>query len=95
MRTWLILLGGLLLWTGHFFLLYGIGEFVGETAGPRILVILLTLAFLAAAGLLAARLWRTRPTEAHDRWRRAAGLGMLLLSAIAIVWQGFPALFVP
>jgi|GEM_PF-6474181 len=49
MRTWLILLAGLLLWTAHFFLLYGIGEFVGETTGPRILVILPNLAPAAAS----------------------------------------------
>ena len=33
MRTWAILLGGLLVWAGHFFALYGIGEFAGSSAG--------------------------------------------------------------
>jgi len=58
MRTWLILLGGLILWTAHFFLLYGIGEFIGETTAPRISVMVITLACLAGIAVLAVLLKR-------------------------------------
>lgn len=95
MRTWLILLGGFLIWTFHFFALYGIGEFVGETIGPRVAVIALTLASLLGVGGLMILLRRMTPRDDLERWRYRAASGLMLISFIAIVWQGFPALFVP
>ncbi|MBU0555797.1 MAG: hypothetical protein KKD64_03680 [Alphaproteobacteria bacterium] len=95
MKTWLILLCGLVLWAVHFFVAYFIGEFIGETQGPRIAVLGLTLLCLAGVAALGVLLRSMRPEDDHDRWRRSAALGTLAISFVAIFWQGFPALFVP
>ncbi|BAK65578.1 hypothetical protein SLG_09030 [Sphingobium sp. SYK-6] len=92
MRGWLILLSGLVLWAGHFFLLYGIGEFWGEGIAPRIAVAILTLAALGIAAAIFLRLWRAAPVDGHERWRRQSTLGGLLLGGVAILWQALPAL---
>jgi hypothetical protein len=92
MRSWLILLGGLLLWAVHFFLLYGIGEFAGASAASRGPVLLLSGLALGAVGLLARRLLPLDRSDDFARWRAAVALGGLALSALAIAWQALPAL---
>ena len=93
MRSWLILLGGLLLWALHFFLLYAIGEFGGSGATARIAVGLLTLLLLAADLVLLVSILRRRRTG-FSGWRDQVGALGALLAAVAIVWQGLPALLV-
>lgn len=93
MRSWLILLAGLLLWAAHFFLLYGIGEFGGDGSGPRIAVLAVTLACLLAGAAMLLPLVRAPSADAYERWRNASALLGVVLSMIAIVWQGLPALF--
>ena len=92
MRTWAILLGGLLVWAGHFFALYGIGEFIGESAASRGAVLLLTASGLAVDAVLAWRLLPFSRAGEFMRWRARVALGGLALSALAIVWQALPAL---
>jgi hypothetical protein len=92
MRSCLILLGGLLLWTVHFFSLYGIGEFAGASAASRGAVLLLSALALGAIGLLARQLLPLARSEDFARWRAGVALGGLALSALAIVWQALPAL---
>lgn len=92
MGSWAILLGGLLVWAGHFFALYGIGEFAGESAASRGAVLLLTAAALAVEAVLAGRLRRARRAGEFSDWRSRVALGGILLSALAIVWQALPAL---
>ena len=53
MRTWLLLLGGLIVWAVHFFGLYAAGEIGGETTAARLAVLALTLLCLAANGAIA------------------------------------------
>lgn len=88
MRSWLILLGGLIVWTVHFFGLYAIAEIA-----PRPwLVAVLTLACLAADVWL---LRYVRPTADNDPfliWRRSVAVGGVLLSLLAVSWQALPAL---
>lgn len=92
MRSWLILLGGLLLWAVHFFLLYGIGEFAGASAASRGAVLLLSGLALGAVGLLARQLLPLDRSDDFTRWRAAVAVGGLALSALAIAWQALPAL---
>lgn len=93
MRSWLILLGGLLLWAIHFFALYAIGEFAADGMASRLAVGLLTMVLLTADILLI--LWiRHRRRSGFSRWRDQVGMLGALLAAVAIVWQGLPALLV-
>lgn len=93
MRSWLVLLGGLLLWAIHFFALYAIGEFAADGMVARMAVGLLTLILFFANLLLL--LWiRGRRRSGFSRWRDQVGMLGALLAAVAIVWQGLPALLV-
>ena len=94
MKSWLILLAGLLIWAAHFFLLYGIGEFAGDGRGARIAV---GLATIGALGLVAAIGWRIGRMDAaagFASWRRGVAFFGLILGAIAILWQSLPAIIV-
>ncbi|QCB55689.1 hypothetical protein E5675_15425 [Sphingopyxis sp. PAMC25046] len=93
MRSWFIILGGLLLWFAHFMLLYAIGEFVGAGAAARLLVVAATLIALALAAGLGWRLIRKSSSDPFDAWRDRLGLGALGLGTIGIVWQALPVLF--
>lgn len=88
MRTWLLLLGGLIVWTVHLFGIYAAGEIWGHAPAARIAVTALTIAGLAAnAGLIliAAR----RPADAgFTGWVRSVALMGAGLSIVAICWQG-------
>jgi hypothetical protein len=91
MRSWIVMLWGLLIWAAHFFALYGIAEFAGPSAGSRAAVVLLTA---SALGLVALGAYRLRPYPTSGDfagWSVRLGRGALLLSALAIVWQAFPA----
>ena len=92
MRSWLLLLAGLIVWTGHFFAVYAIGEFGGEAPGWRITVGVLTLLGLAAEGGLFVLLRGIAPGDGFERWRKSIALGGVGISAIAVLWQGLPAL---
>lgn len=93
MRDWLLLLGGLLLWVLHFFLLYGMGEFGRADATARIFVLVVTFLCLLGNALLALTLLRRPSSEAYAQWRTRSALTLILLSCIAIAWQALPALF--
>lgn len=88
MRAWAFMLGGMIVWTVHFFALYIAGSVFPGSATARILTGLITLACLAAAALLFVRALRCPPGLA--RTLAAAGTA---LAAVAVVWQGLPALF--
>lgn len=83
MKSWFILLGGLGVWTVHFFGLYAIGEI-----RPRIAWIIgLTLVCLAANIWLLLYIFRMRADEHFSKWRRSVALGGAGLSLVAVVWQ--------
>lgn len=92
MRSWAILLGGLLVWAAHFFALYGIGEFAGASAGSRAYVLVLSALALFADGFLARRLLLIARADDFARWRTGVALGGIAVSALAVVWQALPAL---
>lgn len=92
MRTWTLLLSGLLVWAVHFFILYGIGEFAGSDPASRIAVAAMTAICLAACALLAWAIARAPQQDGFGQWRARLALAGLGLGAIAVIWQGFPAL---
>ena len=94
MRAWLFLLGGLIVWTIHFFGIYAVASILLDTLLSRALVLLLTMLCLGAdAASLIRALPRSRGGDAEpDRWNmKLAALGAAL-SAVAVLWQGLPAL---
>lgn len=94
MRGWRFLLGGLIVWAVHFFACYIIASIFLTTPLARGLALLVTLGCLVAVALLFAYVRRSGARAATDAWMRAVALWGIGLSAIAIVWQGLPALLV-
>jgi hypothetical protein len=97
MRTWRFLLGGLVVWTVHFFGAYAIASIFPE----RVLVARL-LAGALTLGCLAALVWLTRRSiaairrESDELFGWAALLATLLnaIALVAVLWQAFPILLV-
>ncbi len=92
MRDWIFLLGGLLVWTVHFFGLYGIAEIFGATPGGRLAVFGLTGLCLIADAILWVLAGRLRVADSFTRWLRSVARLGAALSLIAVVWQALPAL---
>jgi hypothetical protein len=94
MRTWGLMLGGLLVWTADFFLLYGIASIFLTTPIARILAIIVTVGAVAANLWLMSLSWKRYSSPASDLERWAAWIGLLgaAVSAVAVVWQGLPAI---
>ncbi len=92
MRSWAFLLGGLLVWTLHFFGLYGFASIFPESAVARVLSGLLTLTCLAALLWLIRRSWTSYRTAGGEVWGWTALLATLInaISTVAVFWQGFP-----
>lgn len=88
MRTWLLLLGGLIVWTVHLFGIYAAGEIWGHAPAARIAVIMLTVAGLAANAGLIAILWHRPSGDGLAGWVRSVALMGAGLSVVAICWQG-------
>lgn len=88
MKTWTVLLGGLLVWTVHFFGLYAIAE-IAPSVG---LVLALTLACLVTDLWLLLHLRAMSSRDGFDAWRRSVALGGVALSLLAVGWQALPAL---
>lgn len=95
MRAWLVLLGGLLTWTAHFFALYAIASIFPGTDTARWLALAATAVAAAANGVI---LWRASAkvkrasAESFELWKWRSGFAGALLSMIAVLWQGLPAL---
>lgn len=90
MREWRFLLGGLIIWTVHFFALYIVASVFLTTPLARLLTVLITLACLAGEAVLFARARKSAQTR--EPWLRTVALSSIGLSAVAITWQGLPAL---
>lgn len=89
MRTWLVLLGGMIVWAVHFFGLYALASVLGSGVTARIGTALLTVACLAAdVALLRACL---RPADGQGGLPATLGASGAALSIVAILWQGLPA----
>jgi hypothetical protein len=93
MKSWLIMMGGLMLWAVHFFLLYLLAEFGGGASGVR-MASLCTLAILGAAVWLFVAVVRDIPQDPFARWRRRAGLLALAFGGFGIVLQYLPVVLI-
>lgn len=89
MRSWLLMLGGLLVWAAHFFVAYGVASIFPGQDMARWLTIAATALALVVDGWIVRRALARR-----DKDDFAARVGMLaaLLSAVAILWQALPAI---
>ena len=95
MRSWTLLLGGLIVWGLHFFLVYGIASVFPGTMRARVLTIAVTLLCLGGAGLLlrsAVRRRRDADRDGLSGWMLGISAGGAALAVVAIVFQGLPAL---
>ncbi len=95
MRAWAFILGGLLVWTVHFFGLYILASVFPDMLIARVLAGLLTLVCLAFDGYLlwqAARILKSDGVEEVRRWKALIAALAAAISFVAVLWQGFPAL---
>ncbi len=95
MRTWVFLLGGMVVWTVHFFGAYGIASIFPERVLiAKLLAGGLTLACLAALAWLARRSWAAfnRKEDAVSDWIALLASLLNAVALVAVFWQGFPAL---
>ena len=96
MSRWTLLLGGLVVWAAHFFLVYA---FALIFPGTQLAVILTWVATVPALAADAALLWMaagrtvTAGGDDLDRWVLNVGGIAAGLSALAVLWQSLPALF--
>lgn len=97
MRPWLIMFGGMIVWTVHFFSLYILASLFETTLAARIPVVLITLA-AAGADLWLLKIMRRPPSaKAGNRlagWMQHVGALTALLSLVAVLWQGLPAFLI-
>lgn len=95
MRAWLLLLSGFIIWTAHFFGVYAAASLFPGTSLAKWLTGLLTL---VALGLLAAAVYLVKRRAAGpeddklSRWLESLAMLGATLSAVAVLYQGFPAL---
>ncbi len=96
MRAWAYMLGGLLVWTAHFFLLYGAASIFATSDTTRLITAAATLLCLALAAWLAIKGWKGQRIE-DDRFSRWSHRVASITGAgafIAVLWQGLPALLI-
>jgi hypothetical protein len=95
LRAWVMLLGGLLVWAAHFFLLYALASLFPGQQIARTFTLIATVPALAADVLLlrtaAARALRTNEL---DRWVYKVSAIGAILSLVTVVWQALPALLI-
>jgi hypothetical protein len=96
MRAWAYMLGGLLVWTAHFFLLYGAASIFQTSDTTRWITAVVTFFCLAIAAWLAVKGWKGRQAE-EDRFSRWSHWLASITGAgafIAVLWQGLPAILI-
>ena len=97
MRSWALLLGGLLVWTAHFFLLYAFASIFPGSSVAKLLTLAATLPALAVDGWIlwvaASRVSR-RAADGFDRWTSELAAVGAALSLVAVAWQALPAVLI-
>ena len=97
MRGWTLLLGGLLVWTAHFFLLYGIASIFPGSSTANVLTLAVTVPALAIDGWIlwvAIRRLRRDDDDGLAGWISELGAVGAGLSLVAVAWQALPAIMV-
>lgn len=95
MRAWGLLLGGLIVWAAHFFLLYGIASiFPGREIAHWLTIVATIPAVASDAALLRLAMRRRHPGPPDElrSWVADVGAAGAALSLVAVVWQSLPAL---
>ena len=92
MRTWALLLGGLVIWTVHFFAVYIVASIWLTTPLARALTLALTIACVGAVGICFIRTQRREADTDMDRWVHVVAMVGFGIAGVAILWQGLPAL---
>lgn len=93
---WMLLLGGLVVWAAHFFLLYAFASIFPGSDTARWLTAAATALGLAANGaIIQAAISSNRRPSSDDleRWARQVALPECILSIAAVLWQGLTVLF--
>lgn len=95
MRGWLNICSGLIVWTAHFFALYGIASVLPGQPLAAWLVLAATVVALAVIAWITRGMVRRQRVETEDfaRWMANLGLLGLALAAVAIAYQGLIILF--
>lgn len=93
MGAWRHLLGGLLLWAGHFFAVYGIASVLPGDRAATILVLIVTAVAMIAAASLFIRAMRALRTHGDklQHWMQGLSAYSYALAAVAIAYQALPA----
>jgi len=94
MKSWLIMMGGLILWAVHVFLLYLLAEFGGSGSGIRLAASFFTLGILGGVIWMFIAVSRGAPGDAFAGWRRRAAMLALAFGGVGIVFQYLPILLV-
>lgn len=96
MRQWRKLLGGLLLWTMHFFAVYFIGSIFPGTKIAAFLVVGVSIALIAVTIFLGVRSLRQylAGTDGLDRWMVGLSSAGYAIAGIAILYQAMPAILI-
>jgi hypothetical protein len=97
MQSWRFLLGGMLVWTAHFF-----GAYILASIFPDRIIVARVLAALLTLACLAALVWLIRRSLAAARrgqddlssWTGWVATLLGAIAFIAVLWQAFPILFV-
>lgn len=90
MRTWLLLLGGLIVWAANFLAIYVAVSIWPGTVLARVLALLLSAAGLAAAAFVIIRLRRWRGDQL-TQWIGGVSAAGCALAALAMVYHGLTA----
>ena len=93
MRSWALLLSGLLVWAAHFFALYAIASILPGQPIASVLVLAMTVGAVAANLLILSFVWRTSVQDRLAIWIEAGARLGAALSLVAVIWQALPALF--
>lgn len=106
LAKWAVLLSGPLIWSAHLGFVYAVATIaitLTSEAGlvSRILVGIATLACLAVIAWIGWSLWTGRlprwespQQDLTGLWRKSGTL-LCLLSFLAVLWQGLPAVLIP
>ena len=94
MPAWRIMLGGLTVWAAHFFTLYALGSVFESTAPARFGSLVATAAAVVANLAILRTLRQPAAGPADDAfalWMKSLGALGAMLSLVAVLWQGLPA----
>lgn len=89
---WRLLLGGMIVWTGHFAIIYSAALIWGSARPAKLITAGATVIALALLTWLARRLLRWNG-DAFERWVRHMALLGVGVASVSVLFQATPALF--